>query len=363
LKGEINLTKKLEKKLMPPAGNHQLRRFLQVFGLLFALLLCPVNAICSPHTVTDMAGRRVVLKRAVKRIVTTFKPATLSVFALGLQKRIVGIDSSAKRDRLLQALLPEVGELTGVGSKSTGINFETVVSLAPDLVILYAQKDGIELAGRLTLMQIPSIIILPESFASINTSLEIIAAAAGAAEHLAEIRENMEAVLALVDKRVRKLSPGKRKTGCFVSPRGLFSTATGNMLQDEIFTRAGIINVAHDLNGYFQDISPEQFILWNPDMVIFSQHLHQQVARRLNDPALQQVTAVKNRAVYRFPCDLAPWDFPSPLAVLGTLWLAQKSYPQLFADIDINHIIDDFHQRLFGKTLTSMHGNLNDRIY
>ncbi len=313
-------------------------------------------------TVTDMADRVVVIPHQPKRIVTSFKPATLCLFALGLEKKIVGIDNSSKRDKLHRAVMPQVVNITGVGSKTTGLNFETTISLRPDLVILYAQKDGISLAGKFQMMNIPAIIILPESFNSIRKSLEIIAKAAGVGKR-AEIVENaMNSVLNLVKIRLRNLPADERKTGYFASPRGLFNTATGNMLQDKIFKKAGIINVAHNLNGYFQDISPEQMIKWNPDVIIISQHSGPYVFRQLRNPAIRTITAVRTKNMYRFPGNLAPWDFPSPLSALGVLWLADKIYPELFKNIDINKEINLFHKTLFGKTFTQMNGKINARI-
>ncbi|MBN2809942.1 MAG: ABC transporter substrate-binding protein [Deltaproteobacteria bacterium] len=331
--------------------------------LVLALILWAASGWSATRTLKDMAGRTVTLRGPVKSVVTTFKPATLLLFSLGQQEKIVGIDSSAKHDRLFSALLPEVKALPGVGTKSTGINFETVAALAPDLVILYAQKDGLELAERLAVMRIPSIVILPESFASVKTSLELMAQALEVDERAVAVNQAIDGMLTLVAARIAGLAQNQRKTGYFVGSRGLFSTATGNMLQDDIFTRAGVINVAHDLRGYFQDISPEQFVAWNPDLIVLSQHLHQNVVERLADPALQQVRAVVHKTVYRFPCDLAPWDFPSPLSALGTLWLAHKSYPELFRDLDFEGEIDNFHLKLFGKKLSEMHGHLNDQVY
>ena len=339
------------------------RYLVGILWLIGLLLVFSGKGWSQSRTVEDMAGRTVTLTRDVNRIVTTFKPSTLSLFSLGLQEKIVGIDNSSRMDRLFMAVMPGVAQLTGIGSKSTGINFETIVALRPDLVILYAQKDGLDLAGRFELMKIPCIIILPETFESVKKSLEVIALAAGVAERSQRVCSIMDKVLDLVEKRVGTLALDRRKTAYFASSRGLFNTATGNMLQDEIFTRAGVINVAHDLNGYFQDISPEQFMGWNPDMVILSQHLNKSVVKQISDPALNRVTAVAKRAVFRSPSDLAPWDFPSPLAVLGTLWLANKAYPGLFRDVDINQEIDQFHLKLFGKSLSSMGGNLNDQVY
>ena len=224
-------------------------------GLLFILMslfFISWDAMAdTPRAITDMADRRVTLPDKVNRIIPTFKPVTLCLLSLGLQDKIVGIDSHSKRDKLTRAVFPEVAILKGVGSKSTGLNFETIVSLKPDLVVLYAQKDGTVLAHRLETLGIASIIILPESFENVKKSLEVIAMAAGQPERAEKIVKVMDDMLAQVADRIKTIDPAKRKTGYFASPRGLFSTAAGNMLQDDILYRAGVVNVAHELKGYF----------------------------------------------------------------------------------------------------------------
>lgn len=314
------------------------------------------------RVITDMANRRVIIKDPVEKIVTTFKPASLCVLSLGLQHKLVGIDSSSKRDRLQRAVFPGVVKLAGVGSKSMGINFETLVSLKPDLVILYSQKDGIELADRLESMKIPSIVIIPETFESINESMRMIATATGEPGKIKIVENQIDTMLRFVAQRLEGLTNQERKTGYFASTRGLFSTATGNMLQDEIFTRAGVKNVSHHLTGYFQDISPEQLVKWNPDIMVLSQHMKISEARRLSNKALGQITAVSTQNVFRCPSNLSPWDFPSPLSALATLWLAKKAYPDRFSDIDIYKKADEFHEQVFGKTLTKMNGALKDAV-
>ncbi len=323
----------------------------------------PMAAGQDERVVTDMVGREVVLSGNVGRIVTTFKPATLCVLSLGLQERIVGIDASSRRDRLNRAIHPDVDAITSVGSKSAGINIETVVALDPQLVLLYAQKDGVVLADRLQSMGIPAIIILPESFESIRESLRIIARAVGDPQRLSRTEEAMHAVLAVVEQAVGDIAVDDRRTAYFAAPRGVFCTATGNMLQDEILSRAGVVNVAHELSGYFQDISPEQFLQWNPEIVILSQTLSDRDVQPLENAPINSVRAVAARAVYRCPSDLSPWDFPSPLSVLATLWVASKAYPERFVRVDVAAEVDRFHERLFGLTFTQMNGRLNDLVY
>ncbi len=315
------------------------------------------------RTITDMAGRKVIIKGAVNKIVTTFKPSTLCILSLGLHHKLVGVDSSSKRDKLSLAVFPDIVDVTAIGSKSMGINFETLVSLKPDLVILYSQKDGLVLAERLHSTGIPSIVILPETFDSIKKSILLIANAAGESEKAESIVHQMDAVTNLLEKRLTRLSTAEKKSGYFASSRGLFSTTTKDMLQDEIFNKAGIRNVSHDLSGYFQDISPEQLIKWNPDIMVFSQHMKQSEIKRLDNKALRRITAVSQKDVYQCPSTLAPWDFPSPMSLLASLWLACKVYPERFSGIDFAKKADEFHFKLFGKTLTRMGGKIDGMVY
>ena len=114
------------------------------FLLCFCLLTFPVIArdVTGSRVVTDMAGRTLTLTRPVSRMVTTFKPATLCVFCLGLQHKLVGIDTDSRRDPLHRAVFPAVEQITAVGKKSSGLNLETIISVAPDLVVLYARKTA-----------------------------------------------------------------------------------------------------------------------------------------------------------------------------------------------------------------------------
>ncbi len=186
--------------------------------IVFSLILPVVVRSETRKTVTDMIGRQVAIPEKVDKIVTTFKPVTLCVLSLGFQDRIIGIDTHSKRDKLTLAVFPKVATLTGVGSKSAGLNFETIVSLKPDLVILYAQKDGKYLADRLEVMGIASLVILPESFGSIKKSLDIIALAMGQPEKAKKAQEAMDIILEKVEEKIRNVSPEKEKRVILLLP-------------------------------------------------------------------------------------------------------------------------------------------------
>ncbi|BBO71158.1 hypothetical protein DSCA_50880 [Desulfosarcina alkanivorans] len=329
---------------------------------LCACLLCvpAVDAAAGPagRTVTDMVGRTVTVPVEARRLVTTFKPASLCVTALGLQNRLVGIDTDSKRDPLQLAVSPAIGQLPAVGQKSTGLNFEAILSVDPDLAILFAQKDGIAIADRLGDHGVAAIVILPERMQTLYDTLRLIAEAAGAPLKAENAIAECRRVVALVGQRVAAIDADHRRRVYFSSPRGIFSTATGDLLQDEMIAMAGAVNVGHALTGYFREISPEQFIAWNPDIVLKSGHHHHSSHTILQQPQFAGVAAVAAHRIYTFPSNIAHWDFPSPLSALGILWLAGTCYPERFADLDMQAEIDRFHMALFGKTFVSLGGKL-----
>ncbi|WDP84374.1 MAG: ABC transporter substrate-binding protein [Desulfobacter sp.] len=236
----------------------------------------------------DMVGRRVEIPEnvttIVTTIVTTFKPATIMAYCLGLEQKICGMDNSSRKSPLLQAIYPGTRKIIGVGQKATGINMETLVGLAPDLVILFSQKNGRVLADRLNTLGIPAIVIVPETFDSIKTAMDIMGKATGTYDKSRAAAQEMDKILGITDQRIARLDPLMKKTGYFASPMGFYSTATGAMLQHKIFKRASIINVAGGLEGYFQRISPEQLVRWNPNIIVLSSHMAETELKGLNMP-------------------------------------------------------------------------------
>lgn len=334
--------------------------------LFFFLLLFCITALSTgpaaaqPVELVDMLGHRVVLPAQVDRIVTTFKPATLTALSLGLGDRLVGLDGNSRYDPLQIKIYPLLQDLPSVGSKSTGLNFESLLAVDPDLVILYSQKDGKELASRLESHGIPCLFVLPETFAGIEESLHLIAQAVGEPERATRVISAMRHATDLAAKYTSDIPEAQRKTVYFSSPKSFLSTAGGDMLQDSIIRKAGGINCAQALSGYFRQISPEQLLLWNPDMLCIAGHARRGACSMLSRSSFSQLDALKTGATYCFPSSLAPWDFPSPLSALGSLWMAKRLYPERMKDVDLLHEIDRFHTQVFGKSFREMDGELED---
>lgn len=339
---------------------------LRYCGILL-ILACGLNSgivfqAAAASVIIDAADRRVEIPKPAKRVITTFKPATLFLLGLGSPGILVGVDTPSRRDPLALAIAPVIADLPGVGSKSRGVNIETVLDLAPDLVILYAHRDGIATAERLTRSGIPAVVIKPETFSSIRETIHLLGTALGEQKRAEEVIHAMNGILEKVSSRISGMEPGTQKQVYYAAPRGFLSTAPSDMLQDEIIDLAGGINVAARLHGYFKNVSAEQLIEWNPDTIAVSRGSRYQALEMMRQQRFAFLPAIKNSDVYVFPSSLAPWDYPSPLSALGVLWLGTRLYPQRFTDISLMDEINAYHKTLFKKRFGRMGGSIDDQL-
>lgn len=123
---------------------------------------------------------------------------------------------------------------------------------------------------------------------------------------------------------------------------------TGLMMQ-----HAGAINVAAtSIKGYKQ-VSMEQVLSWNPQVIFVQDRYPDEVTKITRDPAWQGIDAVKNKRVYLMPEYAKAWGYPMPEALaIGELWMAKQLYPQRFQDIDMNKAANDYYQRFYRTAWT-----------
>jgi len=295
-------------------------------------------------TVTDQAGRRVRVDQPVERVVTTFIPATLFALCSDLGNAIVGASTKDTSASLYEAIIDPENPPVLVGNRTAGLSLETIFSLKPDLVIMYGQKDGIRMAERLTSMGVPAIVIMPESMAGIKDALDLIGRASGKKAHTDRVVNAMTRVETLMAKRLG----GCLRHKTYYASSGLLSTISGQMLQNEMIRMAGGINVSEQTRGFFVTVSREQLLSWNPEVIIASDRLTRDARSKLDSPEFCTVQAVREKKIFRVPAETY-WDFPSPLAVAGVLWMAANIHPKVFSGKEVRFETERLYDTIFGK--------------
>lgn len=307
--------------------------------------------------VTDGLGRQVELPNKVERIVTNYGIAGHMVFALGLEDKLVGADMPSKNNEFFNAIKPDYSSLPTPGSPGE-TNVEEVISLKPDIIIVPGRN--IEMVELLEEHGLPVFGVVAEDLEQLETTIENLGKAFGAEERAEKFIKHYNETIEMIEEKTKNIEEEDRPGVYVAGSMGLFSTCSKDMYQNGLIELAGGRNVAEELEGgRWVDISAEQLISWNPDVIVVVQYTSAITPEEImKDERLKETNAVKNGQVFWFPSNINPWDYPSPQAVLGIQWLSQKLHPDKF-EFDMEEEADEFFKMLYGVTFSEIGGELD----
>ena len=314
------------------------------FVLVFSLAACTSNKNTTNKetkiTLTDQAGRKVLLDKPAKKIVSSYYITTYACLSLQLGDQIVGLEQKADTRPIYQMAKPELLKLPQVGSMK-GLNLEAIAKLEPDLVLLPMKlKDNID---ALTDLGINVLVVNPESHEQLIEMLELIGKATGKENQAKELTDYYE-------KQINKIKKydNTNQTVYMGSNSSYLQTAPATMYQSKLIEYAGGVNVAKDIDGdYWTTISYETLLQLDPEIVVIPAGATYSVQDILNDMQLSSLTAIKNKAVYQMPKELEEWDSPIPSGILGTMWLSSILHENEYPFDDFINDVSSFYESFY----------------
>ena len=319
-------------------------------------------------TVIDQADRVVTVPRPIERIVSGPPDPTRLIVALGEWDKLVGINSGGSTC-LCYGNSPEVApicaaevcggrlfELPVVGRCVTIDNVELTLSLKPDVIFVYGASGNAKYTDAADTLQeqtgVPVVCVKPggHEFEEIYKTAELMGTILKKED---EAQELISLVKEKIDRVVEVTSeiPDDEKPTVYFAARGADPTAYGSGVTRtlnlyEPLNVAGGINVAKDcgaassFGGAGVDVSKEQIIAWNPDIIIVSHSFGKpfdevnDVGVILSDPVLQTLDAVKNHRVYH---SMYPYccGNPQDKNLVIMMYLAKLFHPEEFEDLDV----------------------------
>lgn len=295
--------------------------------------------------VTDMMGHTVMVPRRVIRIATTSPIATQLVFAVGAQNQLVAANfGPAVKGKAMGLIYPRMSQVSDAGNQNEA-NIETLLAAHPDIVLT---EEGTTLA-QMKAVGLPAYAFSAEQPGQLTDAITRMGALTG---HVAEAAASVSLLttrMKTITDAVARVEPAMRLK-VYVAGTGIFKTFAGDFFQTFMVRNAGGISVSEALTGGKVDVSPEQVLIWNPDVIILTSYTKDTVSDVLANPKLQNVAAVQNKRVYVMPKYIVSWDMPVPESFLGTMWLAQKLYPDL-VHFDMAAEIAQFYRQFYGFTV------------
>ncbi|WP_343344363.1 ABC transporter substrate-binding protein [Terrisporobacter petrolearius] len=294
-------------------------------------------------TITDHAGREVKVTGNYEKIVSGYYISTSMLVSLGLNDKLVGIESKAEKRPLYKLAAKELLELPKVGT-AKDFDLEGCIALKPDLVIL--PKKLTEQAKTLSDAGITVIVINPENEKLLKESIEMVATATGTTEKAKKLLSYYDEQY---DKLEKLTKDSKEKPSVYLAGTSdILTVASGKMYQNSVIEKAGGVNVAKDLtDDQWAKISYEQLLKYNPDMIVIIPEAEFTKEDVLKDPQLANLNAVKNKAVYEMPSDFEAWDSPVPSCVLGSMWLASIIDEEGYSFDDFKNDAASFYKEFY----------------
>lgn len=211
--------------------------------------------------VIDDARDTVRLDHPAKRVVSLIPASTELLFALGAGPQVVG--------RTRWCDYPAAAEaVTSVGD---GIqpNLEAVAALRPDLVVLYLAGSNAEAATRLRGMGIPVVQLRTDLLESVSHHAILLGELTGRRDAGDSLAQAFEAALSAATVSMHPAAHTPRRQTVFVPTwdQPLITIGAGSFL-DELITRAGGVNVFHDLPQASAPVSLEAVAARDPDLIL-----------------------------------------------------------------------------------------------
>lgn len=308
--------------------------------------------------VTDGLGRQVEVPAKIERVVTNYGIATHFLFVLGVQDKLVGIDVPTKNKpgAFHLKLLPDFANLPAVGSPKE-VNVEEILKLNPDLVLVAGRNA--KLIEQLEERGLTVFGVVAETPEQLMNTMENLGKCFGKEERASKFNQYYHQMLSKISQKTKDIASSARPKVYVVGPSGPFSTAAGDMYQTSLIEMAGGENVAGDIKGGWVNVDMEQIMKWNPDFILVVKYGNTTPETILQDPRWKEIKAVKDGKVIWFPAPLdISWDYPSPQACLGLVWLAKTLHPELFPDLNPLKEADEFYKEFYGRSFTDLGGKL-----
>ncbi len=271
--------------------------------------------------VTDEIGRTIRIPQTIQRIVSLAPNLTETVYALGLQDRLVGDTDYCDFPPQAQQK-PKVG---GVINPS----LETIASLHPDLVLVTKNLNRLETVNALDSLGIPSYATDPHTVAAIIASIERLADLLGAPETGSTLGKDMERRIAATKERIASLPP--RRVLFVVWTEPLISVGKSTFIADAL-QHAGAVSVI-DSSQDWPQINLEEVVHLQPEFLVFAES-HPDTAAHTTDtladlPGWRVLDAVKHR---RFAIISDAVNRPAPRIASAIEDLARQLHPEAFAE-------------------------------
>lgn len=288
-----------------------LRARLSLVLIVFALVLAGLVRAASPG-ITDDTGTTLRLTAVPRRIISLTPSATECLFALGLDREIIGVTRYCDYP-------PAAKEREKIGDLN--LDYEKIIALQPDLLVAVGNLPA-QSVQRLRALDLPLLAFSPTDLASTMTVLDKLGLALGRKPAAAGVIGRMQRRIKLVANRLKGLQARPRVfVEIWMDP---VMTAGPGTFTAELIDLAGGQDIAHDAKPWSM-FSEELIIARNPEIIISQCGSAAGIKTR---PGWERIEAVRRGRIH--DVDQNIFSRPGPRLVEALEVLARLLHPERF---------------------------------
>jgi ABC-type Fe3+-hydroxamate transport system substrate-binding protein/adenosylcobinamide amidohydrolase len=297
--------------------------------ILFLLIFFALtnNCFAFPVKFVDDRGKTITIKEKPERVVSLVPSITEIIFKLNAEKSLKGIT--------YHTVFPSKNSSIKVVGGFFNPSIKAVADLNPDMIFIsnlhteireYFKNKNVKIIG-----------LKSSSVSDGFKNILLLGKIFDKADKAMFIKRKIDDEIALITKKLAFIKPGEKKRVMRLMGRNKIMTPGSDSFQNEIIAMAGGIPHGFNRNGKIIDVTKEEWIKFNPE-VLYGCGKDSELAKNiLILPGWKDVDAVKNNKIYYFPCDLT--------CRAGTntgyfvQWLAASIYGKKFA-LEENRVLD-----------------------
>ncbi len=279
-------------------------------------------------TLVDDKGYVVTFNSPPERIVSLAPSNTEILFLIGAGDNVVGVTDFCDYPYNFTAWI-EAGNMTSIGNYY-GPSIEPIVALEPDLVL--ASTGSLDAAASLSNLGYNVLVVEGQGLDDILSDIILV----GRATY-----KNSEASAVVSDMRARIDNVVTEVAAVTTTPKVYHEVWYDPIMSigpttfiDELITLAGGENIFHDALTSWPTVSSEAIISKNPDVMFFpdmymsTTNFYDTIEAIKERPGWDQITAVKNDAIYEIDADIISRTGPRLVDALEAI--AKMVHPEIF---------------------------------
>ena len=257
---------------------------------------------------------------------------------------------SALEEGILREFYPEAlsipSDVVGDGFMP---NVETVLAADPDLVLQWGHL-GVDVVQPLENAGLNTALLLYGTQEYLEGWIATFGAVLNREEKAQRIIDWHHQTRELIDERVATVDERPRVL-YFLRWLSSKTVAGSGTYNDYYINLAGGVNPAAELTR-FPEVSEEQIIAWDPEVILLNGfEAELSPADVYANERLAEVSAVRNRRVYKVPLGGYRWDPPNQESPLMWKWLTTVFHPGVF-DWDLRAEIGEAYEWIYGRVPT-----------